>query len=146
MKKITLLTLLSAALVGTPALANDKLTLNIDLMSIRNSEGRINLALFNNKSAFDKADLNKAVALISQQATKGKMRFQFDNLPKGDYAVMIHHDENNNGVLEDNGGYPTEGYAYFYGEGRNSIPSFRKAKLPLSSSTKTQPIQMIYLR
>lgn len=63
----------------------------------------------------------------------------YDNVPFGKYALTVHHDLNNNGIMDRNFiGYPKEGF----GLSRNptillSVPDFEECEFELNSSIKT---------
>lgn len=47
--------------------------------------------------------------LVRADITGGKARFDFRDLPFGDYALVVHHDVNDNGVIDhDFAGLPKE--------------------------------------
>jgi uncharacterized protein (DUF2141 family) len=70
----------------------------------------------------------------------------FDNLPRGDYAVAVFHDENMNGRLDKNiFGIPKEGYG-FSNNPKKSMgpPKFTDVKFQLSQPEKALEIKLLY--
>ena len=83
----------------------------------------------------DKND--QPVAKLTQAAKGKNFVFPFKNLPAGEYAVRVYHDENNNGQL-DKGvfGQPTEGWGVSNdARGFMSAPPFKKMLVKVSSET-----------
>lgn len=83
----------------------------------------------------DKND--QPVAKLTQSAKGKNFVFPFKNLPVGEYAVRVYHDENNNGQL-DKGvfGQPTEGWGVSNdARGFMSAPPFKKMLVKVSSET-----------
>ena len=62
----------------------------------------------------------------------------FSNLPKGEYAVMMYHDENTNGKMDANFiGIPKEDYAASNGaRGFMGPPKYDDAKFTVTSDKK----------
>ncbi|WP_081869913.1 DUF2141 domain-containing protein [Endozoicomonas numazuensis] len=117
--------------------------LKLIITNIRNNKGIIYGAIFDNKDVFETADYEQAAIQfeIKPEATGVEQSF---NLPKGDYAVFVFHDENKNMDLDSKGMIPTEGYAYSQNSGRNDLPSFADAKFRLNDDSKVEKIKMIY--
>ena len=75
---------------------------SVKVSDLKNDQGVVRVALFNSadtynksKSSEDKAGgaFKKGTAQIKSQ----KATFSFDNLPYGEYAIKIFHDEDNSG-------------------------------------------------
>jgi len=74
------------------------------------------------------------------EGEKGSVRFE--GLEAGTYAIMVYHDQNNNGILETNFiGMPQEGV----GTSNNvkGIPSFKKCQFRIKSSMSME-IELVY--
>ncbi|MGI9280391.1 MAG: DUF2141 domain-containing protein [Endozoicomonas sp.] len=117
--------------------------LKLIITNIRNDKGIIYGAIFDNKDIFEMADYEQAAIqfVIKPESIGVEQSF---NLPEGDYAVFVFHDENKNMDLDSKGMIPTEGYAYSQNAGRNDLPSFADAKFSLSSDDSVEKIKMIY--
>ncbi|MGY0219601.1 DUF2141 domain-containing protein [Endozoicomonadaceae bacterium StTr2] len=120
--------------------------LDVELTGIRNSQGNILISVFNNAAAFNAQAQNNAEIALSQKAQQGTMKFRFTNLNPGDYALMVHHDENGDGVVNMSGRIPTEGYAFSGGKGRSSVPTFDQARLHVGNGENREVISVIYLK
>jgi len=113
--------------VSAPAYSAD---LNITITSIEESQGQLMLAIYDSKSTFGKTFLNGQ----SKMAVAGDMTFTFPDLPTGEYAVMVYHDQNNNGELDTNLlGIPTEPWgASLQGKRVFGAPSWKDTKFEVS--------------
>jgi len=102
--------LVLAALAAAPASAFAA-DLTVNLQGLRAQTGVIKVALVDSVEAWD----GKAAPVQATGAPpKGEVaQFTFKDLKPGRYAVMITHDENNNGKLDTNLiGMPVEGYGF----------------------------------
>lgn len=88
----------------------DALTINVN--GVRNGEGAVIVAAFDDATAFEAMDVTKAVALAYLPASSASVSVTFQSLPPGNYAAAAMHDENLDGDLNMNGDVPTEGYAF----------------------------------
>jgi uncharacterized protein (DUF2141 family) len=83
----------------------------IDLLvsGVVRAQGQVLVALYDSADSYRKTALTQS----KQAATLGEMRFQFRDLPVGDYAIALFHDENDNGKLDTNlMGMPKEPFAF----------------------------------
>ena len=79
----------------------------------------------------------------SVQIEDGQIKAVFDSLSTKHYAVMVYHDENQNGKMDTNFfGMPKEGVGVSNNSG--GIPSFKKSKFILKRDKEIQ-IEMKYL-
>lgn len=103
-----LLTLSLTALSIAPALASN---LTLHLEDIRTASGHLQIALVDSEAGWNNA--SPPVHTKRIPATDGEIRLVFENLSPGQYAVMVMHDENDNGKLDTNlVGIPVEGYGF----------------------------------
>lgn len=71
---------------------------------------------------------------------------KFDDLPTGDYAIALIHDENSNNKLDTAFGIPLEGFGF----SRNPVirfgpPSFAAAEFPVATSHVEEGIRVKYM-
>lgn len=96
---------------------------------VKTSEGRISVAIYNESENFLKFD--RVFKADSVRARKGITYLSIDDLPEGEYALAIFHDENGNNKLDTNWlGIPKEAVGF----SRASMkafgpPSFRECAL-----------------
>ncbi|HUO60997.1 MAG TPA: DUF2141 domain-containing protein [Candidatus Acidoferrales bacterium] len=108
------------------------LTVSVD--GVRNNVGTIGMLLFNSPDGWPDT-LSKALRGQKVQAVQGSTVLRLNNLPEGDYGVLVIHDENGNDKLDrDWKGIPKEQW----GMSNNprvllSAPTFQQAKFHLSS-------------
>lgn len=96
--------------IHAPVLAGE---LAIDVTEIRSSDGRVLLALHQERADISFPDDRGAVAGAWMNAVTGTLSLVFPDLAEGRYAVSVMHDENGDGVLDANLlGVPMEGYGF----------------------------------
>lgn len=119
----------------------DALTINVN--GVRNGEGAIVIAAFDDAAAFEEMDVTKAVALAYVPATSASVSVTFESLPPGTYAAAAMHDENMDGDLNMNGDVPTEGYA-FAAMGPSGLPTrFADAAVPAGDEA-VSALKLVY--
>lgn len=97
--------------------------LKITVTNIDHLEGKIYVSLYNSQASFIKK--GKEYKTISRDVKEGTEVFTFNDLPKGEYAVALYHDENSDGKCNTNMlGIPKEGYAF----SRNFVPKLSAPK------------------
>ena len=118
-----------------------KLVVNINGM--KNSNGKVNFALYNSASSFN--DPSQTYREIFSNAQINSMTITIDSLPPGDYAFGIFHDENQNNQIDKNWmGIPTEGFAFSNNAmGSFGPPSYTQSKFTVpEKSIVTQDIDL----
>jgi uncharacterized protein (DUF2141 family) len=142
--KMTQLSLVLFFVVSASQLFAQGASLEVVVKNIKNTKGTIRIGLFDKADTFLKTDPYKG-KVVSASGTEVKVIFE--NLPAGEYAVSIIHDENKNGELDANVfGMPKEGFAF----GNNAMgtfgpPSFDKAKVKVDGVDVVQVISLKYL-
>lgn len=143
-----------ALLLATPTQAGD---LKLTVMGVRSDAGQLMIGLYDSKVNWkDALDNSARVGLlndkgrligVTMRAKTGPQSIGFFQLPPGDYAVLVFHDENDNGVLDKSrSGRPTEGYGFSNNaEGFFSAPSWRAASVTIEpADDKRISISFIY--
>ena len=107
-------------------------TLTVTINNIKNMEGTLEVGLFNNNGRF--LEEGQAFKSISVEVENGSETFVFKNLPKGDYAISLYHDENANGTCDRNFfGIPKEPYAFSNNfKPKFSAPTFKDCQFELT--------------
>jgi uncharacterized protein (DUF2141 family) len=120
-------------------------TINVTLSEIKNQKGLIRVALFQKDDGFPN-DHEKAFRSISMEITGSQLNFNIGDLPAGEYALAILHDENKNGKMDFNFlRMPKEGYGVSNNaNGSFGPPKFTDAKFLLSSDNLPLEIKMNY--
>jgi len=85
-------------------------TLHLKITHLRNDQGKVNLSLYRSAEGYP-SNSKKAFKNILADIRQGTCEITFVNLPRGEYAISLMHDENGNGKM-DTGflGIPKEGY------------------------------------
>jgi uncharacterized protein (DUF2141 family) len=123
----------------------EKGTIIIELSNIRNQNGLIKVALFDDKDAYptkpENAILRKHYEINSKQ-----LLVHIDNINYGTYAISILHDENRNGKMDSNWlGIPKEGTgASNNAKGFFGPPKFKDASFELKEKETKLKIEMRY--
>lgn len=135
--------LLTIFLLWLPVAAWSQGAIEVVVTDIREAKGEIRVGLFDNENSFLKEAIDGKVV----KAEKEGVTVVFENLPAGDYAVSVIHDENGNGELDSNVvGIPKEGFAF----GNNAMgafgpPSFEKAKVVVKKGSVRQELKLKYM-
>ena len=87
--------------------------IHVTILNIRNSTGTVACALFESPEGFPNEYLRAATNVMVIKIRKAQARCDFEDIPRGTYAMAVVHDENMNGKLDANWlGVPTEGYGF----------------------------------
>ncbi len=131
MHRTALIAAALSILVATPVV--DAAELAVTLRDVRVQTGQLNVVLVDGSAGWDGA----ARPVQAQQAAPSgdTARFVFKDLPAGDYAVMVSHDENGNGRLDTNVlGMPVEGYGFSNNPNVMRKPTFDEARIALPAA------------
>ena len=133
MNRIHKLALTISLLLGATALASAA-NLTVTVKDVRNANGSVLIAVYD-LSGFGKPELAKAKQKAGANA--GEVKFVFQGLPAGKYAVAAFQDENGNGKLDRNSlGVPTEGYGFSNdAQGTTGPPNFNQAAFDFDGKT-----------
>jgi uncharacterized protein (DUF2141 family) len=127
----SLLVGLAVATLASSAVAAD-LTLRIS--GLKDAKGKIAVAVFAAPDGFPREDEKavKAVRLPVDASSHSALTV-IRNLPAGDYAVAVYHDDNETGRLETNFlGIPQKGYGFSQNvRPRMRAPAFDEARFAL---------------
>lgn len=140
MKKITAFYLLM--LIGTVGFSQSG-SIKITVKNIKELKGSILVGLYTSEKDF----LKKPAYGKAAKANGSEVTVVFDNLPAGDYAVSIIHDENDNKEFDRSKiGLPKEGYCFGNNaHGKFGPPKYRDVKVSLKDEAINQTLAMVYL-
>ena len=115
----------------------------ITVDQLRSTKGLLQLCLTANKRSFPDCNDDPAARKLTVRAKDGVARFA--NLPSGQYAVAIVHDENGNSKLDTFAGIPKEGIGF----SRNPSfsfgpPSFDKVVFAAQGAGTSQRVKIKY--
>jgi uncharacterized protein (DUF2141 family) len=121
-------------------------TLTVIISNFKNDKGSAAIELFNREKGFPKsADLALKTSFVP--ITNKKAVAVFENLPGGEYAVAVFHDENGNKKMDTNFlGIPKEGIgASNNAKGHFGPPKYQDAKFTFNGTAQTIYINITYL-
>ena len=85
--------------------------LEVVVSGVTSSEGNVLVALYREASSFPKFE--KVFRIGKAPAETGDTKVVLEDLPAGDYALAVFHDENSNDALDKNWlGLPREDYGF----------------------------------
>lgn len=127
-------------MMGFFSIENPQLTLKIS--NIEKMQGEIIIGVFNQDKNFLKDGF--AIKKYKIKVDKNTAVININDLPKGEYAITMYHDENSDNECNRNFmGIPKEGYAFSNNfKPKFGPPKFKDCKFELSES-KTLNIKMI---
>jgi len=130
---IPLRVLLAAALVSAAASAS-AFELRVEVLNAKSDKGLVLGAAHASESTWLRVG---QMAQVAMDPAKEKSVLVYRNLPAGQYAVTIFHDENGNGKLDANpAGIPIERYGFSRdARGRMGPPAFADAVIDLQADT-----------
>jgi len=91
----------------------DKYTGNLTIVVTRldNDDGEVLIAVSNSRKNYESND--SAFVGVKVKIENNKAEYRFEELPFGEYAIKLFHDENMDGELDSNFlGIPTEDYGF----------------------------------
>ena len=121
-------------------------SLSVEVNNLRNAKGVVVYALYNREDAFPDEHYKKYFKKSTAKIVNGSSSVIFENIPPGNYAVNILHDENNDGKIKNGFVLPVEGIGFsnYQSIGFGNKPKFSKASFELFSNTKIS-IKVIYM-
>jgi uncharacterized protein (DUF2141 family) len=132
--RTTMATMGLVALLATVVAAADTGTITVVATGTASERGTVLIQLAN--SAADYKDDKGAFRLAEIKPASGRATATFENVPYGDYAVKVFHDENDNKKIDIGFRGPKEPYGFSNGaRGFMGPPSFAAAKVTLSAPT-----------
>ncbi|MEZ4813721.1 MAG: DUF2141 domain-containing protein [Bdellovibrionota bacterium] len=117
-------------------------SLELRVKGIQNNRGVIRVFLTRNAASFEEVNPEKIdasqVYFKNLPAKKEDIVFRFNEVPSGDYAYKVFHDENTNEILDTTLiGKPTEALSVSgYSKLKNEPLSFERAKFQLKPRAK----------
>lgn len=143
------------------AVPSQAATLTVTVLGLRSEVGELLIGVYDSAEGFKSALADSATksALLpeawrvvgaSLRAKPGFRSITFRDLPPGRYAIIVFHDENDNGLLDENAfGVPIEGYGFSNdAQGLLGAPSFDAAAITLQNADDRDnaSISLIYPR
>lgn len=112
--------------------------IQVEIYNFRNKKGNLFLYLYNSKQTF--LDAENAYRTIKLEDFYNNVTVTFDNLPDGEYAVGLLHDENNNKKFD----FLKEGFAVSLNKRQIGPPTFGRSKFSVNKNTISIKIKVKY--
>ena len=142
--KLARLLLISlVAFILSSADSNKKAKLVVKVTNIESTKGVVEIGLYSDNGKFPIP--NKQYKSTRQKITSSEVKYTFQDLPVGKYALAVYHDENEDKKCNKNFfGVPTEAYC-FSRDFRPflSIPKFKDCAINLNGDRMIS-IKMVY--
>ena len=108
--------------------------LTVSVSDLKNNNGTLTAELYNSKEKF----LKTAFKTVSTAIKSNSATVTFIGIPKGEYTVLVYHDENKNGKLDKYLiGMPKESVAVSNNaKGFMGPPKYEEAKFTVTADTK----------
>lgn len=132
----------ATASTNGPANVLGRSGLIVEITRVRNSNGKVVIFVFDDANAFEEHDYERAAAYAETAAATGTLKAQFPDLPFGNYAVSLFHDENGDDEFNMDGMNPLEGYGTSGARNAYDEPGFERA----SSDAARISVQIRYLQ
>ncbi|MGB0504704.1 MAG: DUF2141 domain-containing protein [Pikeienuella sp.] len=126
-----------------PTLLGNELKIQVD--GLRSTKGVVHILVYDDETAFAGSSTTDITAWASEAPTGERMVVSVGWLPPGRYAIVLHHDENADQVMNMENGLPIEGYAYSNNVGGQAEPKFSDAAFTFEQAHTLKPMKMIYL-
>jgi uncharacterized protein (DUF2141 family) len=126
--------IIAAVLLITGFAQAQKINLTVEMTGFKSDDGRVKVGLYNSEGTFLKFIFKSQLSDIKDHSAS----VTFEGIEKGEYAVSVYHDENNNGKL-DTGfmGIPSEGYGSSNNaKGFMGPPKYADAKFEIKANSK----------
>ena len=119
--------------------------LKVNVEGLRNTTGTLRITLFSSADGFPE-DAEKSYDARSIDITDREMSFYFSDIPQGNYAFAILHDEDGDGKMRKNlVGIPREGFAFSENyKPKISSPSFEDAMFEVKKGVNVERVSIIY--
>lgn len=117
--------------------------LRISVTGAVNNNGTINLALFNSGNEY-LSKKGTPFMKVKAPISSNQAEIELTDVPFGEYAIKVYHDENGNGLMDKNFmGIPKEDYAFSNNAaGTFGPPSYDKVKFNFNKNGMTLEIKM----
>ena len=149
MRYINMLAITLFMLVGLGEIGAQSPTLGditVVITNLRNAEGEILISLYDKAEGFpkDREAIIRSAAVAPD--VSGQVTIVFEDLPHGDYAIAVLHDEDTSQDMTFGAFHlPKEGYCFSNNaKVRLRAPKFKKTKFTLDGDDVTQTLRMRY--
>ncbi|MBT7895429.1 MAG: DUF2141 domain-containing protein [Flavobacteriales bacterium] len=133
-------------LTSVTTYSQGRTTLTIEVTDLHNNNGVVQFSLYNTNNSIPDEHYEKYYKQTISTITNNSSKTTFKNLPEGEYAVNILHDEDSDGKIKKGWILPIEGIGFSNLTKINllNLPSFKKTKFKLTENKEIK-IKIIYL-
>ncbi len=116
-----------------PVLGFSQNTLSVQVNNVESAKGMVKVAVYDSDATF--LSFDQVLKANSVAAQKGSIVLSITDLPEGEYALAVFHDENDNGKLDTNWlGIPKESVAFSNAKMKTfGPPKYRECAFKISS-------------
>lgn len=126
-----------------PALAADSASLTITVTGIEHTEGAVRAEVYAGPDGFREPE--RAAARLAVAAEPGTVMLTAEALAPGSVAVIVYHDEDNDGEMDRFlGMMPTEGYGVSNNPTLSGPPDFDESAVLLNAGANAITVEMRY--
>ena len=119
--------------------------LDVGIANLRSTRGNILLCLTRDPRHFPDCSGDPVARHLSFAASAAAVPARFADLPQGNYAFSVIHDENGNGRLDRRFGIPTEGVGFSRNPRlRLGAPTFASASFPVRDAPTVETVRVQY--
>jgi uncharacterized protein (DUF2141 family) len=139
------LTVLLSFPLSQSVFAKENSTLTVEVKGLKNQQGQVCMALFNSSRGFPQ-DRENAYYTKCSSISDRPLELEIPDLPWGNYALGLFHDENGNSEIDTNFiGAPKEGFGFSNNPQMRTRPAnFGEAMFVISSDNTKIGIEMQY--
>ncbi|WP_437399800.1 DUF2141 domain-containing protein [Flagellimonas lutimaris] len=122
------------ALLLVPLSMFSQNNISVHVHNVLSNKGDVNVAVYNSDATF--LSLDGAFKVGTKVAHEGIVQLMIEDLPSGEYALAVFHDENGNGKLDTNWlGIPKEKVAFSNAKMKTfGPPKYRECAFKMSSN------------
>jgi uncharacterized protein (DUF2141 family) len=132
--------LVLALLLAPPTLAQERGEIRVKVVGLRSDQGELRFALYDRKETF--ATTEGPIVKGARPITSGECEFVIPDVPYGVYAIIVGHDVNRDGRIDQNPfSSELKGISNYSGK-ILWFPSFDKAKFRLDQASLTVEIRV----
>ena len=126
---------ITATLATTLMASSFAADLTVEIKGLNSANGQVYIGLYDKAERWMKGGFKN----VEIAAKKDRVTYEFKDLPEGEYAISLYHDENGNGKFDNNlVGMPIEPYGFSNDAmGNFGPPTFEQAKFKLDAAKKT---------
>lgn len=141
---LTIVSMLGQSIHATEVQNNCRGDLTMIVTGLNNDDGQIKFDLDNTSDTFKPRENGPPSFMKGRSPIKNKkVEYVFKDIPCGNYAIKLYHDENMNQDLDKNFlKIPTEQYGFSNCKGCMLPPSFEKAKFLFDKEHPTISIEL----